>query len=381
MFKRYWTITCREFIYMWRDRGLRHILLLGPLLGVLLFYGIYQVGVLKAIPTAIVDLDRSRTSQELVNNLIQTENLEIQSYLENFDTLEASIRQGEVVVGVVIPENYSQQVALNRTAHILLVIDGSNMIYATNATSAVLSVSRNLGAQIGIKTLLARGVQLNQAREAYQAIVFREEPWFNPTLNYAYFLVLALALNFWQQCCTLAASMTIIGETGWRSWLQWKAIGISQITLFSCKTIAHLITFMGLVLPIYVFIFLVLKFPLSSSWWTLLSFTFLFVIAMHAVSTMMSSFASNGVDATRFGMLIALPAFILSGYTWPLEVMPDFLQKAVWILPHTWFFQGLNYLLFKDPGWAFLSFYFLALAIIALVAYSVTAIVCYWRNN
>ncbi|MEG3072275.1 MAG: ABC transporter permease [Candidatus Syntrophopropionicum ammoniitolerans] len=168
---------------------------------------------LVEIPTAIVDLDRSQTSQELIKNIGAAENLRITTFAESYKELEDLIAKGTVVTGIVIPENYGRDLSLARQTRLAMIIDGSNMIYATNATSTMLSISRTLGAQAGIKTLIGRGIAPNQAQAAYQSVACSEEAWFNPTLNYAYFVVLALGLNMWQQCCTLVACMTIAGET------------------------------------------------------------------------------------------------------------------------------------------------------------------------
>ncbi len=369
------SIMRREIFYLWRDKGLRWILIAGPLLGILLFYSTYSRQVLKDIPTAVVDLDRSGSSREIIAQIKNSEDLEIVARPGNFDQLEELIKQGKIVVGVVIPENFAENVLLGRQARVEMILDGSNMVYATGATGALLKITRAAGARAGIKTLVARGVQPDQARNAYQAIVFREEPWFNPTLNYAFFLVVALALNVWQQCCTLAACMNIIGETGLNSWRQVKAAGISRFKLFFCKSLAHIALFMLTVLPVYVLAYAVFNFPLHCSFAVLLLFTLAFAVALHGVGTLASSISRNAVDATRFGMIIALPAFILSGYTWPLEAMPQFIRHAVKILPQTWFFQGFNFLTFKNPGWGFMSDYFLALLIIAVACYGTAALI------
>ena len=347
-------------------------MLFAPLLGVLLFAGIYSAQTLNAIPTAVVDLDRSGSSREFIDKLQAAEKLHITAYLSTYQELQDAIAQGQVVVGVVIPENFGHDVALSRQTRVLMIIDGSNSIYATNANASLLEVTRTVSAEAGISTLVASGMQLDQASEAYQPIVFNEEAWFNPTMNYAYFLVLALILNIWQQCCTLASAMTVISETGMKSWLQVKASGVSQFKLFLSKATAHIITFMLLVLPLYLLAFQIFKLPLKSNFGTLLFFTFLFAVALHSIGTLMSSAVSNAIDASRLGMMIALPSFVLSGYTWPIETMPHALQPVVWILPQTWFFQGLNYLTFKNPGGNFMLPFYAALIIIALVCYAVS---------
>lgn len=360
---------------MWRDRNLRYILLIGPLLGLILFYATYSIPSIKAIPTAVVDLDRTMASRELIDQFGNTENLKIVAFPENFAGVEELLQKGSVTVGIVIPEDFARNASLGRQTNVAVMIDGSNIAYATNATNAVLLVTRTISAKIGIKTLVARGIQPDQAQEAYQAIVFREEGWFNPTFNYAYFLVLALALNFWQQCCMLAACMNIIGETGMPSWLQLKALGVSKLQLFTGKSVAQLTAFMGMVLPVYALSFYIFKLPLQCSFWLLFLFTLVFAVSLHSVGTLVSSFSDSAVNASRFGMIIALPSFVLCGYTWPLEAMPHYLQQLSKALPQTWFFQGLNYLTFKNPGWDFISHYFMAMIAITLVCYSAAALI------
>ncbi len=365
----------REITYMWRDRGLRNLLLIGPLLGLFLFYATYSAQAIKDIPTAIVCLDRSDTARQLVEDMKNAEYLKVIAYPPNFQDLEELIKNGRVVVGIVIPEDLGQKVALHRQATVLVAVDGSNMIYATNAASAVMTVTHTISARAGINALVSNGINFSQAQEAYQGINIREEPWFNPTLNYAYFLVLALTLNIWQQCCTLVASMNVIGETGRRSWYQIKASGISVFKLFFSKSIVQVTMFMLLVLPIYIISYIFLHIPMHCNFGLLLLFTLAFTLALHSIGTLASSLSHSAIDSIRLGMLIALPSFILSGYTWPMESMPHYLQQAVKILPQTWFFQGINYLTFKNPGPAFIGHYFLILSLTAVTCYGVAAIV------
>lgn len=366
---------CREITYMWRDKGLRIILLVLPLISLILFAATYRAQVLKDIPTVIVDLDHTKASQQLIDDIKNTDYLKVTAQPTSYSELESLINRGQAVVGVVIPENFGKNTALERSTNVLMIVDGTNIIYANTATSAMLSVTGTISAQIGIQTLLARGLTPLQARDAYLGVHFQEEPWFNPTLNYAYFLVLAFALNVWQQYCTLAACITIIGETGRTSWLQIRAAGFSRLKLFLCKSLVHIFIFMLMVSLIYGVAFGYYKMPLHCSLARLLLFTLFFVLALHGTCTLSSSLALNALEATRYGMIIALPAFILSGYTWPLEAMPRSLQHFVQILPQTWFFQGFNLLTFKNAGWPLMSHYFEALAVIAVVCYTLAAVI------
>lgn len=380
MLKQCLTIMYREIFYMWRDKGLRYILLLGTILGSLLFYGTYSAQVIKEIPTAVVDLDHSASSRDLIEKLSSAEYLKISTYPDSYQQAQELIARGQTMVAVVIPENFGRDVSLGRQTTVYTVIDGSNIVYATNASTAILTVTRTVSAEAGVKKLLAGGLPYSQAQEAYLGVSQIEEPWFNPTQNYAYFLVLALALNIWQQCCMLLATTNIIGETGMGSWYQLKSIGFSKAKLFISKSLVHIATFMLLIIPIYILVFAGFKMPLNQHLGTLMLFTLAFAVCLHSVGTLASSFARSAVDATRFGMIIALPSFILSGYTWPLEAMPNWVQMVAKLLPHTWFFQGFNYLAFKDPGLPLVLQHFGVLLLMTGVCYGAATIIV-WRRS
>lgn len=367
-------IMKRELLLLWRDKSIRNILLFGPLLGLLLFSGVYSFQRIGNIPTAIVDLDHSRSSQQVVAGLQNAADLQVIAYPETYDQIEELIQKGEVIVGIVIPEDYGKNIDLRRQTNVAMLIDGTNIAFATNATTAVLTVTRTLGAEAGVKTLVAQGIQPHQAQEAYQSIEFREQSWFNPSMNYAYFLVLGFALNMWQQFCTLAACMNIAGEKEQLSWLQIQASGVSLWKFFFLKSLVHIGIFIGIVLPIYFFAFQVFKFPLACGWPRLLVFTLVFAVSLHSLGTLMSSLTANSINATRYGMIIALPSFVLSGFTWPLQTMPHWVQNLAWILPQTWFFQGISLLTFKNPGWNLIGHYLTMLGMMSIVCYSGAAL-------
>lgn len=373
-------IMGRELNYLWRDKGLRYILLVASLASLILFYFIYSSQIIQHIPTVVVDLDQSAASRDVISKLGAEENLKIVDYPATYQEMQQLIQAGQAQVGVVIPPDFAKDVTLHRQTNLFCAIDASNIIYATNANNALLTVSHTLNAEIGVKTLLAKDVQYHQAVEAYQGIGFEEQPWFNPTLNYAYFLVLAMALNIWQQCCMLTACTTIISETGRGSWQQVKAAGLSWTKLFASKTLVHIGIFMLLVVPIYLLSFWVLKYPLDKYFGAMLLLTLFFALALHSIGTVASSLASNAVDATRVGMIIALPSFLLTGYTWPVEQMPKLVQVVANALPHTWFFRGFNYLAFKDVSTLLIIKHMGVLALTGVIGYTVAALII-WRKG
>ena len=243
--------------------------------------------------------------------------------------MEKMLADGEIVGGIVIPENLAQDIARRSSPTIYMALDGTNMAYSTNTTAALLEVIGVISARTGVSMILAQqspqpligpavpqpSLTAAETLSLYMPVNFVDESWFNPALSYRAFLLLVLLINVWQQCCTLLGCTNIIGETGMRSWLQVKSNGFSLCKLFFSKSVAQLIVMFASVVPIYLCAFAVLKLPLNVSLAFLLLFTFVFLLALHALATFMSSIAQDTVDASRFGMLIALPSFLLCGYT------------------------------------------------------------------
>jgi len=375
MLRLFYAFFRREFTYIWRDRGLRVVLLVMPLLSLLLFGLAYRAQVLTDIPTAIADLDRSAQSRALASDIKQAENLDVVAYYNSYEEIKRAIEKGEVVVGVVIPEKFGQQQELRRPTRVAMIIDGSNMVYAINASVAVLQVVRTIEVKSGVKVLLAQGEHMKDAMNTLMAVNIVDEPWFNPTINYAFFLVLGLVLNIWQQCCTLLSAMTIIGETGTRSWVHLKSSSRSLFIIFLAKILAHLVIFMATVAVLYGLCFEVLHLPLRCDFGKLMLFTMGFAVAMHSLGTLVSSFSRTAADASRIVMAIAVPAFVLSGFSWPLEAMPQILAQVVKWLPQTGFFQGVIFLSMKDASWAYMSQYYFQFLLFALVAYALSAVI------
>ncbi len=420
----------KEFLSIWHDSGMRIILFLIPLLTLGLFFWLFHLGVILHIPTAIVDLDRSAHSRQVIAEFEAAENLEILTYYDRFEELEQAIKNGEIVAGIVIPQDFGKNVSLRRSTRLLIVIDGTNMSYTTNVSTTMMEVAETLKASIGVETLLAyrpttdddlyssignltdgkdvtltdmmtnvsknetstgdleldmtlsdAGYTMSEALQIYMPITLQEEGWFNPTLNYAYFVVLGLALNVWQQCSILLFCMNIIGETGTPSWQQIKTSGFSKTRLFIEKSFVQILLTACMALVILWVAFYIFNLPTSVSFFTWIPFMLCFILALHGLGSMMSGITRNSVDATRMGMVIALPSFMISGFSWPLEEMPLLLQKIAWFFPQTWFFQGINYLSFKNPPSSLIFHYCAMLLLMAFIFYLIGSCVTYFRER
>jgi ABC-2 type transport system permease protein len=63
------------------------------------------------------------------------------------------------------------------------------------------------------------------------------------------------------------------------------------------------------------------------------------VLAASALGILVSAALPNQLKATEVLMVVATPAFVLSGFTYPLSQMPEAIQKVAQCLPLTPFLE------------------------------------------
>lgn len=88
--------------------------------------------------------------------------------------------------------------------------------------------------------------------------------------------------------------------------------------------------------------FLIYPLTFKGSLWALLLIAALFVLAIVSLGLMLSAALPSQVTASQAAIVVALPALILSGYTWPLSQIPWSIRILGEIEPLTYFVNPLR---------------------------------------
>ena len=68
----------------------------------------------------------------------------------------------------------------------------------------------------------------------------------------------------------------------------------------------------------------------------------LFIISTILLGMLMPAVTGNRLDALKGCLLIGAPAFLLSGYTWPLEQMPILMSTIAKFIPLSAYLEGFR---------------------------------------
>ncbi|MGH7271944.1 MAG: ABC transporter permease, partial [Polyangiaceae bacterium] len=118
-------IAWKELLQLRRDRLTMAMMAVLPIVMLLLFGYAINTDV-RHIPLLVVDDDRSGPSRDLVRRLDATGFYDTVGQARGYDEVERAFRSGDARVAVVIPSSFSEEIAAGRTAHVQLVVDGSD---------------------------------------------------------------------------------------------------------------------------------------------------------------------------------------------------------------------------------------------------------------
>lgn len=355
---RLFSVVKKEFIHIKRDVPSLVIALLMPIIFVLLFGYAVNTDV-ERIDMAILDMDKTYQSRELINKFEATRYFTPTDYLNNTGQIRKSIMDNSVDVALIIPSGFGEKVEKGEKATTQLVINGVDPTIARTALQSSVMLSRTYVFEL----IESSGFNLSENMERLDV---RTKVWFNPDLESSKFIVPALIGLVMQNITVILTSFSLVRE---------KEHGTIELLIVTPIRSVELI--IGKMAP-YVIIgtidFLLALF--LGTWWfevpvqgslpLLIVLGILFVMCALAIGMLISSIADNQAQAMQMALLFLLPSVILSGFMFPREAMPLPIYTAGYVLPVTYFINILRDIILKGADFSYLLDDTIALGILTV---------------
>ena len=124
-YRRMRAVFIKELHHITRDSRSLALALALPVLMLLLFGYALSLDV-DRIPTMIYDQSRTAESRALVRQFEGSRFFEVRGMVRDYATIERAIDRSRILMGVVIPRDYSQQLGAGREAQVQILLDGSD---------------------------------------------------------------------------------------------------------------------------------------------------------------------------------------------------------------------------------------------------------------
>lgn len=301
------------------------------------------------IPTVMVDADQTELSRELYRAFEVDQTFQIGSIVGTEEEAMKLIDKGEANVALIIPPDLEKNVKAGREAEVLTVIDGSNMMISNTAVRAASTVVKTVSAGATLKKLEAHGGWGEEGKNLYTGIDYRYRVLYNPTFSYMSFMVFGLAGTVLQQVLFLGIAISVTQQKEAGTWRQ----TMENNSFWAITTSKILPYFLAGTLNMFIGFTLLLKvfgIPYYGSTVNLMLVASAFNLAVLSIGYAISFFSKDQLQATQTAMLIAVPSFMLSGFTWPFMSMPAVVAAIGKSLPLTYFLHGVREILTKGHG-------------------------------
>ena len=307
-----------------------------PLLGY-----IYYNHVVTDIPLAVADADHSRLSQTIIRSLSASRTISINRYLNSFEEIQDAFRKGDIQGAIYIPDGLEKRVKSGRYGTVSVFENASNLITGNLLLEATLATTRTISAGILVRKFSAMGFPTHQAMEKTVPIRLNSHSLFNPGYNYENFLVPGLLPALLQMMVMLIAVLLVGVEFNEGSFAElYQISGGSTTAILMGKFIPYILIFSATVFGVIGILFPVFGISVHGSVLVLIALFTYFFMAVFFVGLAISCVVHNPLFATEIAIFFSTPAFIFSGYTFPLWGMPKIHAFYAQLLPSTHFLSG-----------------------------------------
>jgi ABC-2 type transport system permease protein len=359
MFKRVRFLFVKELIQVLRDKRLRITLIFPPIFQLIVFGYAANLDV-KHINTAVRDLDQSVESRELITRFGSSKYFDIISYPQTPKEIEALIKKGDVILSIEIPSDFSKKLKKGNTAAVQIILDGTESNTAMIALGYVSRILSEYSTTIMIKRLNRQGmVGFEEA-----GVELEQRIWFNPNAESRLFYVPGVIASIAFLIPIILTAQAIVREREIGTLEQIMVTPIRSWELMVGKTLPF--AMIGLADAIMIALIGVFWFevPLRGNPLILLLGNVLFLMSSVGIGLFISTISSTQQQAQISTFFFMMPAFILSGFAFPLENMPEWLQTITYANPLRYFLIIIRGVFLKGNGLDILWSEMLALAIL-----------------
>src|SRR5712692_7096018 len=199
-------VFVKEFRHIVRDARSLIMALAVPLLLLLLFGYALSLDV-DRIPTLAYDANQTAASRDLIERFRGSRYFEIRGFVDNYEAIEKGIDQSRILIGLVIPRNYSDRIGSGQEATVQILLDGSDSNTASIALGYAESVVRSYSFE-----LRSQGVNRRGGRKIEAPLDPRLRVLYNSTLESKNYIVPGLIAVILMIIAALLTSLTIARE-------------------------------------------------------------------------------------------------------------------------------------------------------------------------
>lgn len=294
-------------------------------------------GTLEEVSTVVVDMDNSEFSRTFSDMLDKTAMLNVTHAVSGTAEAEALIQSGECMAGVVIPDEFSQNMLSGNSPDMLILYDASQLPVMSVVKPAITEIMMTMNGAYLQKIFAGKlDVLPSQLMGEVSPVSVTYRNLYNPTKSFTYYLLPGMLLAVLQVgICMLGAERGFDNRkekdltTHVLTILLWALLGMMGVMICTGVQIAF-----GL--------------PYRSTVLGGLLMLFMYSLVITTLGYVVGLILPEKLFAVQISAILVLPTSILGGYSFPLSSMPHAYQVLGKFLPYTYMGNDIRALCLKN---------------------------------
>jgi len=339
------SILRKEFIQITRDKRTLAIILIIPIMQLFLL-GYSATSDVRNVPLAVFDQCRCAESRSLLDAYRAADYFRLVYMVGSEDEIRLLIEQGEARAGFIIPPDYNTALA-EGNAEVAFILDGSDATAGSTAFSAATLIGQSHATQLMIQRLEGSGITASNFLPPLQV---HTRVWYNPDLVSSYFMIPGVIGMILYAITSILTATAVVRER--------ERGTIEQLIVTPIRPWELVV---GKILPYAILAFIdTLEVLAIGHWWfgvpvrgdlsLILACSGLLLLSGLGIGLFASTIANTQQEAMLTVWMTLLPSIFLSGFFFPLEAMPKFLQWVSYIIPLRYYLIIIRALLIKGVG-------------------------------
>jgi ABC-2 type transport system permease protein len=337
--KRLFSLLCKEWIQVRRDRMTLRLIIALPIMQLFLFgYAINTNP--KHLPTGLLLAEPSKYERTIVTALQNTGYYDVKLFSSEAQA-ERALATREALFTINLPANFDRSVDRGEEPQILIDADATDPTAIGNATAALSAVVSDINRD------LPPVRQIPTTAPPFQFVVHAR---YNPEQLTVLNVVPGLICIVLTMSTLLITTLSITRERERGTMENLMAMPVRPIEIMIAKIVPYVIIGYVQALLILVISSLVFQLPIRGSIVLLLLALGLFIASNLALGLTFSTIATSQMQAQQLAQFTLLPSFMLSGFMFPFQGMPRWAQWLGEIFPTTHAIRIVRGVLLKGNG-------------------------------
>jgi ABC-2 type transport system permease protein len=366
-------ILRKEFRQIFRDPSILRVILIMPVIQLLIlpWAADYEI---KNIKLAVVDHDHSEYSRQLVNKITASGYFTLTDYSSSYDHSLEKIERDRADLILQIPEHFEKDLVKEDEAKLFMALNAINGVKANLGSAYLRSIIQDYNRQVRTEW-----IQFPRFSSETQ-IEITSANWFNPLMNYKYFMVPGILVILLTMVGTNLAAINIVKE---------KEIGtIEQINVTPIKKY-HFI--LGKLIPFWIMGLVILTIGLTiarlaygiipaGSFITIYVFAALYLLAVLGLGLLVSTYSVNQQQAMLLSFFLMMIFILLGGLYTSIDSMPEWAKWITRFNPVSYFIEVMRMVVLKGSNLADIKYHLIAMLGFAVV-FNSWAIISYRKRS